>query len=431
MNFVYFLSFIAGNGFFAILTKKVYDCIFTNPKTEKDIQLLCFCLYFTCSILSKLYITASFFQLLTNLCLLVLLSLLYHDYRAKKIFIILSLFLFNSFVHYSLIFISGWGDMLLFNPARLSSVAGITIECVLFYGFFLLIRFIHNSLQNNTLAIMDGAIAVVIPLCTIFLLGAFLIPAERNPDFRFIFAILLLITINLLALFFHGFGILRTRLKFSLYQTRYYQNQLKIIEASEKTFKSLRHDLKNHLIILSNALDQNDLKGARAYLATISSELSCLGVLSKTGNRTIDSLINYKLYNTAESKITLDYFSEVPTDLNIDAFDLTVILGNLLDNAQEALSRLSPPKEKKLSVTLKYDSGRLIIKVSNTYDGVIFSSGTKFFTRKKDPALHGIGLSNVRTAISKYDGELEIVHDKDTFTVCAIIYEKAEINSSG
>lgn len=259
-----------------------------------------------------------------------------------------------------------------------------------------------------------------------FLLGIFFIPAERDSDFLFLFAILLLVTINILALVFHGFGILRARLKFSSHQNQYYQNQLKIIEASEKTFKSLRHDLKNHLIILSDALDQNDLRGARAYLSAISSALSSFGALSKTGNHAIDSLINFKLYNTAESGIALEYFTEIPTDLKIDTFDLTVILGNLLDNALEALSRLSAPKEKKLSVTLKYHSGRLIIKISNTYDGVVSSAGAKFFTRKKDPALHGIGLSNVRAAISKYDGDLKIVHDKDIFTVCAIIYEKAE-----
>ena len=203
----------------------------------------------------------------------------------------------------------------------------------------------------------------------------------------------------------------------------YYQNQLEVIAASEAAFKSLRHDLKNHLLIVFDALNEERPDYAKEYLTMICAELDSPRALSRTGNCTIDSLINYKLYNLSNLGIHLDYHAEIPPKLNIDAFDLTVILGNLLDNALESLARLSPSKEKTLSIYLKYDGGRLSVKISNTYDGVVHTSNTGLRTRKKDSSIHGIGLKNVRTAIGKYDGILKITHNQKLFTVYAILYE--------
>ena len=430
MKLIYFLAYITGNVFFTILTWKFNNSICTRCRVQKDAELLCYSSYFTMTILLQQFAPDIEIRFLGGLVLLTLLSLLYQDYWAKKIFSVLSLFLFNTFVHYGLILVSGEENLLLFTPGKFNALIGIALECILFYGFFVFVTFIRDFFQSNVTAIVDWAIALITPLCIAALLCIALVRAERNSDSLFFFSILLLVIVNVLALFSHGFRTLKTKLKLISYQNRYYQNQLEIIEASESAFKRLRHDLKNHLVILSDALNEENMDYAKEYLTTIFSELDSPRALSKTGNSGIDSLINYKLHCVNNLGIHLDYRAEIPSKLYIDAFDLTVILGNLLDNALESLERLPVSKDKKLSIKLKYENGRLIIKMSNTYDGVIFASNSEWLTRKKDASIHGIGLRNVRATISKYNGALKITHDQNLFTVYAIIYETLPSNNS-
>ena len=54
--------------------------------------------------------------------------------------------------------------------------------------------------------------------------------------------------------------------------------------------------------------------------------------ISSTGNVVLDSIINYKLHDIDKKEIDLDYNASIPVDLFFDVSDLTIIMGNLLDN---------------------------------------------------------------------------------------------------
>lgn len=423
MRLLYYLAYITGAGVFTLLTWKFYGSIFRKAKVQKDTELLCFSLYFTLTIVLQQFVSSAQIQLNACLLLLALLTMLYQDHWTKKVFAVLSLSLFSTLIHYELIFLSGRGNLLLFQPESFNSIIGITLECFFFYLFVTLIIFTWNYLHNNIAAAMNWTVAFILPLCAAFLLCVSLTRTERDFDSPFFFSILLLVTVNLIALFSYWHRALKTRVESVAYQNKFYKNQLEIIETSEASLKSLRHDLENHMLILSDLLKEENLSEAREYLAAVRSQLDASRVLSNTGNSSIDSLVNYKLRALADSDVHLDYQAEIPSKLGIDAFDLTIILGNLLDNALEALERLPASTEKNLSLHLKYDRGRLLIKISNTYDGRFLSSASGLLTRKKNPSAHGIGLKNVRAAADKYQGYMKTACGKDLFTACVIIYE--------
>lgn len=425
MRILYYLAYIAGSGVFTLLTWKFFRSVFAKPKVQKDTELLCFSLYFTLTICLQQFTVHMGLRLVGNLLLLGLLTALYEAYWTKKVFSALSLFLFTTFIHYGLIFISGRGHLLLFHPESFNSIIGITLECLFFYLFLALFAFIENHLHSNTAAIISWAAAFLIPLCAALLLCVYLVLVQKEGAFDPLlsFSLLVLVSVNLLALCAYWFRALKTKVELISYQNKYYKNQLDTIEAAEAAFKSLRHDLKNHLVILSNLLKEESPDRAREYLSAMCEQFDSSKGLSNTGNSSIDSLINYKLRSLATHNISLSYRAEIPSKLQIDSFDLTVILGNLLDNALEALERLPASENKKLQLFLKYDRGRLLITVANTYDGVVASSHTGLLTRKKNPLFHGIGLKNVRAAADKYQGHLKISHEQKLFTVHVILYE--------
>ncbi len=112
----------------------------------------------------------------------------------------------------------------------------------------------------------------------------------------------------------------------------------------------------------------------------------------KTGNDTVDSLLNYKIQKADEVLNVVETKISIPGQLRLRSFDLNVLLGNLLDNAIDASMRT---EEKKLKLTTKED------KVN-----------------------HGIGLKNVRRIVEKYHGEIEFLFENDTMETDVMMYVK-------
>ena len=96
--------------------------------------------------------------------------------------------------------------------------------------------------------------------------------------------------------------------------------------------------------------------------------------------------------------------------------DISLILGNLLENAVEGAEKATKRKYIKLSV--KYDRKNLLITVENSYGGKLKKVKEELKTTKEDTANHGIGLASVRRAARKYQGTVFI---DDTVPECFLV----------
>ena len=95
----------------------------------------------------------------------------------------------------------------------------------------------------------------------------------------------------------------------------------------------------------------------------------------------------------------------IPMELSIHDVDITILLGNLLDNAIENFDNESGDV---VELDMKYDKGRLFIRLTNPYSGMAQKGEEDFRTRKEDKKNHGFGLQNVHYVVDKYDGEIKI-----------------------
>jgi len=98
--------------------------------------------------------------------------------------------------------------------------------------------------------------------------------------------------------------------------------------------------------------------------------------------------------------------------------DMTVVLGNLLDNAIRAVKEAD---RKELKINLKYKKGRLILQIENSYKNIAKSQG-KLQTTKKEKQGHGIGLDSVREVSERYNGIIQIDYENNLFIVVVILY---------
>lgn len=194
-------------------------------------------------------------------------------------------------------------------------------------------------------------------------------------------------------------------------QFAYYQERLK----DEEKVRFVYHDMKNHLLVLQRQINSPE---TAEMVEKLQSQVAMYGDYEHTGNDILDIILKEKSETAREKHIALS----VTADLNgvdfIEPLDVSTIFGNGLDNAIEASEKL--PEEQR-AILVK--AGR----VQNFFSVLIENSClqnreyTKQRTTKSDDFLHGFGISNMRKAAEKYDGQLTIKCENEKFTLKILI----------
>lgn len=194
-------------------------------------------------------------------------------------------------------------------------------------------------------------------------------------------------------------------------QFAYYQEKLK----DEEKVRSVYHDMKNHLLVLQRQINSPE---TAEMVEKLQSQVAMYEDYEHTGNDILDIILKEKSETAREKHIALS----VTADLNgvdfIEPLDVSTIFGNGLDNAIEASEKL--PEEQR-AILVK--AGR----VQNFFSVLIENSClqnreyTKQRTTKSDDFLHGFGISNMRKAAEKYDGQLTIKCENEKFILKILI----------
>jgi len=209
-------------------------------------------------------------------------------------------------------------------------------------------------------------------------------------------------------------------------EREYYLAQCRIMQETAEQTMAARHDMVNHFAAIKGYAEEKKSDVIRDYTAALLGSIGELKSLSNTGNIAFDSIINYKLRGAALQGIRLDIALAVPAAINMELSDTAVILGNLLDNA---LYAVAGAEEKWIRVAVDYRNAGLIIKVQNTFDGEVVYADKQTSNGKEERIISrkaggGQGLANIRRAIEKYDGLLQIEHEGTRFTALVFLYIK-------
>ena len=202
-------------------------------------------------------------------------------------------------------------------------------------------------------------------------------------------------------------------------QLAMYQNQLKLMQNANDAYKSMRHDMKQHLSMLTGYLQNGEKHKALDYISQINGGIGKGSKYIDTGNKDVDCIFNYITGEVIEIGGSVATDIKVPEEMPVDNFDLNVILSNLLLNACEAVSKCD---KKVIHAAMRYDRGALKISVQNTYNGELEQKGDELLSTKQEKAGHGIGLWSVRKAVEKYGGVMEISHTEEIFKVDILLY---------
>ena len=203
-------------------------------------------------------------------------------------------------------------------------------------------------------------------------------------------------------------------------QNESYLKQMEVMSSSQENVRSVRHDIKNHLVAIESYVKRGENEEAIDYIHKVIDASYGNKAFVSTGNIEIDSILNYKAEQAKARNIEFEKDIKIPTELKIEGLDIVGILGNLIDNAINANMKLE--EGRKISLTLKYSKNLFFITVWNPFNGNVLYLDNKIATTHKDKEMHGIGLNNVNSIVQKYDGTMSISHEDKIFKVDIMLY---------
>ena len=191
----------------------------------------------------------------------------------------------------------------------------------------------------------------------------------------------------------------------SRYRARLEQQRAEALLDSYTEQRRLTHEFTNHMSALSALLDQDDLKGARTYLASVSKLVAAGTTIMDTHNPLLDALLSKK-YEEASRKGVMLYF-DLPDlrEIPLDNTDLVMVVSNLLNNAIDAAAKADLPE---VYFRMRKTEAELLVSVRNRVQkNLDLPDGQLPRSTKKEPG-HGMGLWNVTDVLRRYQGEYTI-----------------------
>lgn len=264
-----------------------------------------------------------------------------------------------------------------------------------------------------------------IPLSCVFPIGTLLILwqiyTDRQNQQSWQISLLILNVVDVVALFLldhlERSAANRERLVAAAERARVQDENIQALSQAYEGQRKLTHDFRAQLSTLSELLDNGEWEKAKSFLNEMKVRQTERILLVNSHNAAVDAVLNQKGYLGRRQGIDMRFRVNDLSGLNLPRVDLTIVLGNLIDNALEACAEL-PEEGRWVSIRMMYLHHTLSLTVVNPSRPVEIADG-QISTTKPDPVLHGFGLRNVRDILEKYHAEYDFAFEDGRFIFTA------------
>lgn len=188
----------------------------------------------------------------------------------------------------------------------------------------------------------------------------------------------------------------------------------RILENNEIELRILRHDIKNHILMIQEYLKDENNETAIKHLKEINQTLENLSSVVYTANPSIDAALNIGSRKAVANDI--DYKVQILglAEIKINEADICKLLSNAIDNAIEA-SQIA--NDKYIYIEIKQIDDKIKIHIENsTKDNYL-----NLISRKPDKKQHGFGLKSIKKTVEKYKGEINYCVNDNIFNLDIIL----------
>lgn len=314
------------------------------------------------------------------------------------------------------------GNQVAFLLSHFSGIR-VTSICLTKLLFFVITRIILRIKESGKLKGMDVIALVIVPMLSDLAITLMMYAAIQEPSIQTIvlYAVGIVLILNIVVYFLFirlgKAGKIKTEMALLALQNECLQENAKDIENMYDTVRALRHDLKNHLLCILSMAEEQDVEGIKQYTGQLLQQQNTVNKLIMfSGNKVLDAIINSKSAAAERAGVRLSAIITTPL-AGISPEDITIILGNALDNAIRAAK---DSKRKVVDIHIQPQGAYSSIVIANDIAHPVLSDNPALRTTKNIRYRHGFGIQNMRQAVERNQGLIRFYEQNDRF-ICDIL----------
>lgn len=205
------------------------------------------------------------------------------------------------------------------------------------------------------------------------------------------------------------------------------------VEELIKTLRAERHQYMGQIQVVQAMLYTGKYDSATQYIDQIAGDYRSTGEILRLGNAALTAAVNIKMETCKRKGIDFQVDTNMITikdDICLSSTELGTVVGNVLDNAIEAV--MQREVDRFIRFEVREENGYYKITITNngpalsdTLKEKIFDAG--FSTKQNE--IRGYGLYAVKKIMEKYKGRVEVVSDKDETSFILYLPKRGNINA--
>ena len=279
----------------------------------------------------------------------------------------------------------------------------------------------------NRVSWTDWCEVLLVPLGSIVIAASMIASNTNSLAWLKLFAGVMIVAVNLFTYYLYyrvqENAMNQAEKKFVHQQAAYYVHLNKEISDYWLEIRRFRHDQKQRYMLEQSYLQDKEYDKLNQFYSQNMNALSNDIIISRTGNRLLDNILNYKATVAQAKGIIIAAELRMAYDVDTEDAIICSLLGNLIDNAIEAVSGIKEEIKRVISLVIKLSGNNLYVKITNPYAGEHIRDGNDFLTTKKDEGEHGVGLKIVQNIVKSYNGVMRVRDSEGMFEVEVLVYD--------
>ena len=183
----------------------------------------------------------------------------------------------------------------------------------------------------------------------------------------------------------------------SMQAVQYENLQEKITDA-----RRAKHDVRHHISLIREYVSKGELDALLKYLDGYNDSLPDDSLIRFCENAAANAVLLYFAQQAKDNDIDYIVNAEIPGNIFVSDTDISVLFGNLIENAIDACKE-EHGDDRKIDIRARLKGSTLCVTVDNTFTGTLRRTTDNEFLSTKHKGL-GLGTQSVKSIAEHYGG---------------------------
>ncbi len=179
------------------------------------------------------------------------------------------------------------------------------------------------------------------------------------------------------------------------------------LEEKESRLRTMRHDFRHYALHLLSLARTGDLSGLTRELEDVAKMGGGIAISPFSENRTVNAVVSCHFCVAEKKGVHCVAKAFVPADLPIPEADLSLLLGNALENCVKGATPLG--ERGYITFSARPVRGYMAFTFENNYEPGAYATGEK------------AGILSIRQICERHNGRMEAVDKEGKFTLKAFV----------